>query len=109
MVVKLLEIRDAATFIPCIAISIEGSDGFLARRAGYEFRCILFGKLRGGEMHYSPFDWEEFPRTMHQAHIYIAKNWDVIKDDDVIDVEFILGETTHKKISEIHHNIRGIS
>jgi hypothetical protein len=36
------------------------------------------------------------------AHDYIRNNWPTLKDGDVIDVEFILGETNERKISEAH-------
>ena len=37
---------------------------------------------------------------MPNAHCYIERKWRELKDGDVIDVEFILGETTSIKISE---------
>ena len=37
---------------------------------------------------------------MVTAHEHIILNWDQLKDGDVIDVEFILGETKVKKDSE---------
>jgi hypothetical protein len=39
-------------------------------------------------------------RTMQTAHIYIDEHFAELNDGDVIDVEFILGESTEKKISE---------
>jgi len=47
-----------------------------------------------------PYGWKG--RTMPVAHNYIIENWEEIRDGDVIDVEFILGETTVKKVSERH-------
>ena len=37
---------------------------------------------------------------MATAHDHIVKNWVTLEDGDVIDVEFILGETKVKKVSE---------
>ena len=37
---------------------------------------------------------------MKVAHNYIATHWHDLVDGDVVDVEFILGETAEKKISE---------
>jgi len=39
-------------------------------------------------------------RTFPVAHNYIIENFDALNSGDVIDVEFILGETTTKKLSE---------
>lgn len=106
MIVKLLEIRDRATFMPMFAFDCTANNGdqhYLLRRAGYgvEPRCIMFGYLEGfggGAASYDPYKWGD--RTKHVAHLYIQEHWDELKDGDVIDVEFILGETTEKKISE---------
>ena len=37
---------------------------------------------------------------MQAAHQFIESNWSKLKDGDVIDVEFIVGETDRPKISE---------
>lgn len=98
MEIKLFEVRDIATFIPCIAIELSGHDGFLARRAGYGEPCVLFGRLEGGKFTYDPYDWGD--RTTFNAHKFINENWDELETNAVIDVEFILGETGAKKKSE---------
>jgi hypothetical protein len=101
---KLFEIRDRATFIPCIAIEcevtpeLEEQEKYLLRRAGYMGRCFLFGRLVGGGFHYDCYDWSD--RTMRTAHEYIEKNWEKLQSGDVIDVEYILGETKEPKVSE---------
>jgi hypothetical protein len=80
MEVKCLEIRDDGTFIPVICIRpvpANEAQRYLLRRDGY----------RG-------------TRTKKQAHHWIAEHWREIKDGDVIDVEYILGERPTKKISE---------
>lgn len=105
-VVKFLEIRDRATFVAAVAVSCELSgnsyDDYLLRRSGYgSQRCILLTRLDGvGKAYNDPCDWDE--RTWQVAHKYIADNWDEIVDSDVIDVEYILGETDKKKASERH-------
>ena len=38
---------------------------------------------------------------MHEAHMYIKKNFDSMKDGEVVDVQFINGRTTVKKDAEI--------
>lgn len=99
MQTKMLEVRDSATTIPALAIAVEGSDGWLARRAGYGDRCILFGYLNGGKFSYDPYDWDG-GRTMKHAHHYVIENWDTLQNGDIVDVEFILKATTEKKVSE---------
>jgi hypothetical protein len=37
---------------------------------------------------------------MPTAHLHIRDQWESIADGDVVDVEFILGETSVKKVSE---------
>lgn len=99
---KVLEVRDIATFIPVLAVEVSALDGFLARSAGYGHRLILLTRLNGGSLaHYDPYEWlGGGSRTMHVAHLFIQDNWDDIQDEEVIDVQFILGETTVKKESE---------
>lgn len=103
MITKLLEIRDEGTCIPAMAteaVAENGRQGPILRRAGYgESRCIILQHLHKGEATYNPYDWRS--RTYAEAHLYIVKHWDDLKDGDVIDVQFILGETTEKKVSEI--------
>ena len=40
-------------------------------------------------------------RTYHVAHLYVQQHWDEITSGDVVDVEFVLGETDAPKESEI--------
>ena len=95
---KLLEVRDSATFIPIVAIELNGEDHYLLRHAGYgRGRYISIANLNKGPLTYNKHDWES--RTMHEAHKYIIENWDEIKNRDVIDVEFILDPTREKKVS----------
>jgi hypothetical protein len=49
---------------------------------------------------YDPYDWPRDPRTKPNAHQYIADHWSTLKDGDVIDVEYLLGETLRPKPSE---------
>lgn len=105
MQVKLLEIRDRATFIPVFAMLMEpgsAEQGYLLRRAGYgpESNLIMMGNLSGGNAHYDPYERFDSPKTLKTAHQYIIDNWNHLADGDVIDIEFILGESTFKKTSE---------
>ena len=112
MEVKLLEVRDRATFIAVIAIRAEfrsDEERFLLRRAGYaieqidpvllhEEPYILFAPLDGGRMEYDPF--KQPNRTLSRAHFHAVSNWAELKSGDVVDVEFISGESKQPKQSE---------
>ncbi len=99
MKTKLIEIRDAATFIPALAIQVSGADGYLLRRAGFgDHPCVYLVKLATQDAKYDPYDWDN--RTMTAAHEHIENNFELLADGEVVDVQFILGETATKKLSE---------
>jgi len=106
MIVKLFEIRDAGTFIPALAIELApdcGQDRYLLRRAGFS-SChryiVLMSLLDPNRCEHDPVAWPASPRTMREAHRYIVSHWDELTRGDMIDVEFIKGESTAPKISE---------
>lgn len=100
MEIKLFEIRDIATFVPAMAIRVSGADGYLMRRAGFgDVPMVYLVTLATEHCAYDPYNWNA-QRTMGNAHLYIAEHWEELKNGDVIDVEFILGESSTKKISE---------
>jgi hypothetical protein len=109
MITKTFEIRDAATFIPALAIKLEPgceADGYLLARAGYggtpekQSSYVLLAKLdgAGGPLNYDRYSWPN--RTMRVAHRHIIDNFDELEPGAVIDVEFILGERAEPKQSE---------
>lgn len=107
METKLFEVR--MTFVPviCIKCSPEGEEEhYLLVMAGYGLQVktieqnILYAKLAGGEMTADAFEICQGNRTHTAAHQYIIQSWDGLKSGDVIDVEFILGETAAPKISQ---------
>jgi hypothetical protein len=107
MEVKCLEIRDDGTFIPVICIRpVPDNDEqrYLLRRDGYRGdeteRCIIMVDAQCRGVAYDCYDWPATSRTKQHAHYYIAENWRTIKDGDVIDVEYILGEKSIRKVSE---------
>lgn len=104
---KLLEIRDEGTFIPVLAIWLESetdSGRYLLARAGYAENPspahIVIWQMDGGAGRATSNAYKWASHTMNTAHLYIIKNWDEIETGEVIDVEFIRGETRVKKISE---------
>jgi len=104
MTTRLLEIRDRGTTIPALAIQVSGADGWIMRRAGFETPMVYLIMLATQRCQYDPFQWAGGTRTMSVAHQYIEREWATLKDEDVIDVEFILGETKAAKQSDRHYD-----
>lgn len=107
MQVKVLEVRDANTFMPVIAIKPipeNEQQRYLLRRDGYagdrSEPCVILIAPQCRGVSYDPYNWPEFPRTMRFAHHWIEQNWHEIHDGDVVDVEHLLGETKRIKVSE---------
>jgi hypothetical protein len=103
---KVLEIRDEATFIPCLAVNINPdneSQRYLMRRCGYP--CdgtpnIVITRLMADSSPASndPYSWGG--RTFPVAHNYIIEHWGELEDGAVVDVSFILGERNEPRKSE---------
>lgn len=109
MEVKIFEVRDRMTFLPMMAARVTAANEgqrYLLRRAGYGLddtpSLILLSQMNGGngQQTCDPYDWD--CRTKGTAHEFIMRNWEDLNDGDVIDVEYILGETSTKKESERH-------
>lgn len=109
MKLKLLELRDHATFIPIFAFRCREENEaqrYLLSRAGFgprgDSRCVIVGRLECAGVSrnctYDPFSWND--RTFTTAHRYIEEHFDELHDGQVIDVEFILGESISEKLSE---------
>lgn len=105
MTAKTLEIRDEDTFIPMLAVDINPENEgqrYLMRRCGYP--CdgrpnVVLTRLDGdGKATNDPYAWGG--RTYPVAHKYIIEKWAHLKDGDVVDVSFILDETSTPKVSE---------
>lgn len=107
MEVKILEIRDEGTFFPmlCINLGKAGNEAqrYLMHRVGYPLDGdpnVAVCHLRCGNDKITNDPWQQGDRTYHYAHKYILDRWNELVDGDVIDVQFILGETATKKTSE---------
>jgi hypothetical protein len=99
MDVKLFEVRDSMTCISTIAIKPHARDrheAFVLSHAGYGHSpelYVLFTDLNGSwPLSYDPYKQPE-RRTMRVAHEYVREHWDELVSGQVIDVEYILGET----------------
>lgn len=110
METKLFEVRDRMTMIPVLATKLfpprSEAERFLLGWVGYRSlpgqydSWIILVHLSTTECQNDPFGWEGGSRTMHEAHKYIEQHWDELQSGEVIDVEFILGESDYKKVSE---------
>ena len=113
MKVKALELRDEGTFIPILCVDANPDDGstdryfaqrYLLRRCGYACNRepnIIMTRLDGnGQATNDPYGWKGGARTFPVAHNWIIANWEDLKDGDVVDVQYILGETSAPKQSE---------
>jgi len=106
---KTFEIRDSGTFIPALAIRLIPNcekDRYLLAIAGYgrtEERqgdfIILMDLENTTRCNFDIYEWRN-SRTFHVAHKYIKENWNKLTSGDVIDVEYIIGETKQIKTSE---------
>ena len=105
---KFLEIRDAATRIPVLAMKMQGETPI---ETAYFEICgwddmgednVILLKISGiPELIFDPSYFKDIDRTIFNAHTYIQKNFDKLNNGDVVDVQFILGETKIIKTAEI--------
>ena len=129
METKLLEIRDEGTFIAVMATAMNPvrpeliqhmapqwkeeieAERYLLRRSGFEYErtapypkgktYVFLQLLNKGKGTYNVFDWEhDGSRTRQVAHTYIIESWNSLRSGDVVDVQFIKGETKEPKKSE---------
>lgn len=106
MDIKLLEIRDRMTFIIVLCVNMNPDNAHQQKTLRtYGYPCdgspnIMITHASGGQKaDNDPYSWGG--RTYPVAHDYIIKNWDKLREGDVIDVEYILKETETIKISEL--------
>ena len=72
----------------------------VAHKAVVDLRSIVVKMNDSMGANYDPYNWTKCGRTMNVAHRHIEANWDKLASGDVVDVEFILGETSAPKESE---------
>ena len=103
---KLFEVRDRGTLFTVMAIKMvshKAIERTFLHFAGYteDAPVVLVTKLANpNETHIDPYDWIS-DRTMREAHMYIMECFDELSTGDVVDVEYILGETDHRKESQV--------
>lgn len=86
------------TLAAYVVVRAAGGD-LHAQKDGYMGSdCIIMIDAGCRGVQNDPYDWNL--RTKQVAHAWIETNWEIIADGDVVDVEFILGESTTKKTSE---------
>lgn len=106
----IVEIRDRATLIPAMATKLSTlstetiEESRLIERAGFgQTGMVLLTKLNSGHCNWDPYKWtDSMARTMFEAHKYITEHYDELSSGDVIDVEYILGESEVPKVSEVN-------
>lgn len=104
MKAKLIEVRDAATYLPVIAVKLEPAneaERYMLRRAGFSARedYVLYVPLHMAYMPTAdPNTWSD--RTNSNAHKLIALMFDQLEPGDLLDIEYELGEKPTKKIPE---------
>ena len=107
MEIKCFEVLDRATLIPVICIKLATEiliEQKILRQAGFSTHpfnaCILYVHLAGRRNEWDPYNWAD--RTNTTAHKYIKENWNTLISGDVIDVEWIKGETKTKNKSDLY-------
>ena len=106
MNVKILEVRDEGTMFGLLCVDMNPDNEaqrYFLRRVGYPCDgrpniAITHLSANGRPFWNDPWGWKD--RTYKVAHTYIIEHWGELQDGDVVDVAYILGETTTKKISE---------
>lgn len=106
MLVKMFEIRDAATFLSVFAVKLDTvianrAESFLMQRLGWcrGESAVYLTWPSHGKCISDPNQWGPH-RTLKVAHHYIVDHWDELESGDVVDVEFILGLRPEPKVSE---------
>lgn len=110
MICKTIEIRDKGTFVPALAVKLTPSneqDRYLLARCGFGLKPeeqSSFVLLMGLQSHpervtYNPYDWGN-NRSRFCAHKWLIEHFDEIESGAVVDVEYILGESSVPKVSE---------
>lgn len=100
---KILEVLDSMTYIPVLAVLLEPeieAEEYHLGRAGFRGGVfVLLYKLQTNQAHWDPANWAA-NRTLLVAHEHIGRNWAELHSGDVVDVEYLLGETPAPRKSQ---------
>ncbi|MFA5037373.1 MAG: hypothetical protein WC479_09390 [Candidatus Izemoplasmatales bacterium] len=103
--IKCFELRDRGTFIPVMCVRIDMSkvdepDRYLLSRGGWgsDQKITYMININDGRCQWDAFCWTLEPYLT--AHQHIQDNWDSLKGGEVIDGEFLRGESPVAKESE---------
>ena len=125
---KLFEVRDVGTNISVLAVAIpltgivrgdycmviteEKRQQLMAimGNAGWHGAGIIHYvvHMSAQKCAYDAFEWGSTNRTMFTAHSHIAKHWETLESGDVIDVQYILGESAQPKRPDRLNILAGI-
>ena len=103
---KIIEIRDRGTFLSAVATVIipdNSAEFYPVRRAGIPVYTsyLTLTILQYNETFHDQFQADvRNQRTFGVIYRHLMKSWDSHKSGDVLDVSFILNETSTPKISE---------
>jgi len=112
MEMKLIEVRDVATRLSVLAIklgSTNEAEDFILQSAGYgssyeQPNYVLLVDLVSPPRIWLDYQETEYQtqgaRTFSEAHKELEQNWSKYKSGDVLDVQFVLGETPKPKESD---------
>lgn len=112
MQTKLLEVRDHTTRIPVLAMAIgpdsEAAAALLRRCGLTDSKGVVILNLKDQTAQKDFCGWKNSP-TMATAHAYIDGRFDKLSDGDVVDVEYILGDTPKLNVEPPHETWRSVS
>lgn len=113
MQVKTFEVRDVGTFIPILAVKLDGmpphknrGDEYLLSRAGFgrtateQAEYVVVWPMHGGCGKATCDLYDHGSATLTRAHHYLNDHFDELESGSVIDIEFITGAVKRPKISE---------
>jgi hypothetical protein len=109
MVIKIFEIRSPATLIVVMAIKLSAAneaERYLLSRSGYgrsnkDYETYIMLQRIDMDTNCATTDpYKQDIYELREAHLFIKKNFDILKNGAVIDIEYITGKTSKPKDAE---------
>ena len=97
--IKFFKVLDVGRHIPVMCVKVNaGEDDRQLRRAGFGLGVDywILTNLITMTTQYDKYAWKD-RRTIFEAHRYIQESWDQLGTGDVIDTEFLRGESSKPK------------